>query len=192
MKKIKILFTCIAIILFIILSNYNKKVSLQNKILSNNQSVLLDSIKHYKINDSINTAQIKQLVLTTDEYKQYRADDANLINKLKSDKPENIIKTVTETHTVISTKIDTVYVDSIKHFSYKDNWINVNGQINNDSVKLNIKNKEDLLIVESIQRKKFLFIKLPIKIFGYKHKQIDVISKNPHTTITNTEFITIK
>ena len=192
MKRIKFIIACIFVLAPVILFVRNRKLNEQVKVLSNNQNTLLDSVSHYKIVDSLNVAKVKELTLTVDEYKRYRAEDAILIKKLKADKPKEVIKTITETRTEIVTLFDTVYVDSVKRFKYDDKWIKVDGLVYSDSVKLNIKNYEELLIVESLQKKKFWFIKLPVKLFGYKHKQINVISKNPNTQILSTEFITIK
>ena len=61
--------------------------------------------------------------------------------------------------------------------------------INKDTINLNIINYDELLITESLQKKKFLFFRLPISIFGYKRKVLNVISKNPNTKITSAEYI---
>lgn len=198
--KIKVfLISAISCFALYYIIHYTISLKNDNNRLKNNQEILIlekDSIaaqkQFYKVSDSLNAIQVKELTLTNNEYKQYRAKDAAIISKLKADKSENIIKTKTEIQTEIITQIDTVYIDSTKHFSYSDNWAKINGTIYNDTVKLNISNNEELIIVESIQRKKFLFIKLPVKLFGYKHRQIDIISKNPNTRILSSEFITFK
>ena len=61
--------------------------------------------------------------------------------------------------------------------------------INKDTINLNIINYDELLITESLQKKKFLFFRLPTSIFGYKRKVLNVISKNPNTKITSAEYI---
>ena len=75
---------------------------------------------------------------------------------------------------------------------YNSKWNYVNGFIAKDTISLNIINYDELLITESLQKKKFLFFKLPISIFGYKQKILNVISKNPNTKIISTEYITVK
>lgn len=198
-NQIKLMATVlIAVAVYVFVSlNAIIKLKKENSRLNANQEILLseNKVQTYKVADSLNAAKASELQLTLNEYKKYRAEDLQLIKKLKADKPKEIIKTVTETYTEIVAKLDTVYIDSTKHerhFSYDDKWTKVKGSVYDDSVKLDIKNNEELLVVENIQRKKFLFIKLPISIFGYKHKQIDVVSKNPHTQILSTEYITIK
>ena len=154
-----------------------------------NVSVLIDSVNHYKVSDSLNASQVLALEIKLSEYKKFKRDDAELIKKLKADKPETIIKTVTNTEYEIKTEIE--YVDTIKSFAYKSKWIDVFGKLCADSVNLKIKNREELLLVESIQRKKFIGIKLPVWLFGYKAKSLDVVSKNPNTDITSIEYTKI-
>lgn len=192
MIKTKLTILVISLIAFMALIINNVKLRKESQIAQNNVAALMDSANKYKVADSLHAISIKELRLSLDDYKQYRADDVVLIKQLKADKPLNIAKTITQTHTEIITRFDTVYVDSAKHFSYADKWTRVDGLVYKDSVKLDIKNNEELLIVESIQRKKFWFIKLPIKLFGYKHKQIDIISKNKNTQIMSAEFISIE
>ena len=61
-----------------------------------------------------------------------------------------------------------------------------------DTALLQINNREELLVTISKQKKRFLGIRLPGWLFGYKQKQIDVISKNPNTVIKNIDFIQIR
>lgn len=172
---------------------YINSLRTENKRLCNNQKVLLDSVKKYIVNDSLNTAKVNALELTNSELKKYIVDDVKIIKKLKTDKPETIIRTVTETITDIKVELqDTIiYRDTLKQINYNTKWISIIGYIFKDTANLKIKNNEELLLVESKQKKKFLFIKLPIWLFGYKAKSLDVVSKNPNTTITNIQYIQI-
>lgn len=173
------------------------KNSYKNKIhnLEQTKISLLDSLEKFKINDSLNAMTTKSLYLSINELKKYRAEDYELIKKLKtkigSNEIKTIIKPIIENHTELTTLYDTVYLDSIKHFYYNNNWTEINGYAYKDSIQISLKNKEELLITENLIKKKFLFFKLPIKLFGYKSKNISVISKNPNTSIINTEFITV-
>ena len=67
----------------------------------------------------------------------------------------------------------------------------MHGYLANDTINLNIVNREELLIAESFVKKRFIGIKLPIWLFGYKTKSVDVVSKNPNTEIKNLEYIQI-
>lgn len=154
----------------------------------------MDSTNHYKVADSLNAIQVKELQLSLAEYKKYRADDMALIKKLKADKAQTVVKTETKTEYKIKTEIrdSIVYKDTLKAFQYHNKWTDIIGLLNKDSVDLQIKNREELMLVESLQRKKFLFFKLPVWLFGYKHKSLDVVSKNPNTTIVSTEYVNFR
>lgn len=172
-----------------------KQVKQERDKYKNNQATLLDDIERYKLYDSINVAHIKELTLSKSELERYRAEDAALIKHLKSvDKTTKVIPvTMHTTDTIEVPIVDTVIINKpYKKFHYLDNWNVVDGLVDNDSVKLNINTKNELLITEHIKRKKFLFIKLPIKMFGYKHESLSVISKNPTTTITDVQYIKVE
>lgn len=200
--KIKI--TAVLIVIVVCVSfiyNYNR-LSKENKLLKNNQEVLLDSNKSYKVRDSLNAVNAKLLELKMSELKKYREEDLELINDLKLSKSqlEKIISLKTETINGLKAALkdsivrDTVtnQIDTLKCFNYKSVWIDVDGCMHKDSVNLQVKNREKLKVIESLEKKKFWFMKLPIWLFGYKNKQLDVISLNPNTTITNVEYISVR
>lgn len=200
--KIKITAVLIAIVVCVsFIYNYNR-LSKENKLLKNNQEVLLDSNKSYKVRDSLNAVNTKLLELKMSELKKYREEDLELINDLKLSKSqlEKIISLKTETINGLKAALkdsivrDTVtnQIDTLKCFNYKSVWIDVDGCMHKDSVNLQVKNREKLKVIESLEKKKFWFMKLPIWLFGYKNKQLDVISLNPNTTITNVEYISVR
>lgn len=193
--KQKIIYICIYV--FIIGAVFLHEKNYFNTIseLKQTKACLLDSLEQFKINDSLNAVTTKSLYLTINDLKKYKADDYKLIKSLKSKIGSNEIKTVIkpviENHTEFTTLYDTVYLDSTKHFRYKNRWTDLNGVVYKDSIHIDIKNKEELIITENLIKKKFLFFKLPVKLFGYKSKNVSVISKNPNTNIIKTEYINI-
>ena len=166
----------------------------ENKRLKANQETLLDSVKSFKVSDSLIAITIGNLELSLKQYKKYHADDAILIKQLKGQKPEVIIKPNIQTEYKVRTELkdSIIYKDTLKTILYKSKWNYISGFINKDTINLNIINYDELLITESVQKKKFLFFRLPISIFGYKRKVLNVISKNPNTKITSAEYITVK
>lgn len=166
----------------------------ENKRLKANQETLLDSVKSFKVSDSLKAITVGNLELSLKQYKKYRADDAILIKQLKGQKPEVIIKPNIQTEYKVRTELkdSIIYKDTLKTILYKSKWNYISGFVDKDTINLNIINYDELLITESLQKKKFLFFRLPISIFGYKRKVLNVISKNPNTRITSTEYVTIK
>lgn len=166
----------------------------ENKRLKANQETLLDSIKNFKVSDSLKAITVGNLELSLKQFKKYHADDAILIKQLKGQKPEVAIKPSIQTEYKVRTELkdSIIYKDTLKTILYKSKWNYISGFINKDTINLNIINYDELLITESLQKKKFLFFRLPISIFGYKRKVLNVISKNPNTKILSAEYITIK
>ena len=173
---------------------YQKKLKIENLAYRQNVTVLMDSVAHYQVNDSLNASQIGELQLKLSEYKKYRQEDIELIKKLRADKPQTIVKTKTETKYKIKTELrdSVIYKDTLKAINYTSYWTDLHGFISKDTIQINIANREELVLVESLQRKKFLGIKLPGWLFGYKQKTLDVVSKNPNTTIADIEYVNLR
>lgn len=163
-----------------------------------NQETLLDSLEYYKTLDSLNTVRIGSLTLSLEDYKKYRAEDYSIVNSAtKHEKLSSVNAVSSETSNSIITLLrdtvrDTIYADTIKAFSYKSKYTDVNGLIFSDSIKIDIHNREELIVIQSIEKKKFLGIRLPIWLFGQKRVNVRVVSKNPNTQIMNSEFVNIK
>ena len=198
-KDLKFLAFLVASLAIVFLINGTLKLQEENKRLTNNQAVLLDSMQTYKVADSLNVAKINVLELSLSDYKRYREEDAALIKKLKADKLSAVTSINATTTTNIKTPVKdsiiykdrVVPIDTVKQINYDSKWTSVHGYLANDTINLNIVNREELLIAESFVKKRFIGIKLPIWLFGYKTKSVDVVSKNPNTEIKNLEYIQI-
>lgn len=199
--KIKIILTLIAIIASCLMCNRIQYLTEENNRLSNNQETLLTENEHYKIRDSLNVSKANQLELKLSELKKYKSEYAQLIKDLniKNSQLEQIISVNAETITNLkamlrdSIRLDTVsnIIDTLKCFEYKSKYTDVSGCINKDIIDMQIRNRESLKVIESKKKKKFLFFKLPIWLFGYKSKQLDIVSLNPNTTIEYIEYISV-
>ena len=199
----KVLYGVVAIIILIVtiisMAKHIGYLKNENRRLYNNQTALLDSMQTYKVADSLNASKVNMLELSLSDYKRFRAEDAELIKKLKAGQLSSSTSMSSTTKTEIKTlvKDSIIYrdkyipIDTVKQINYKSYWVDVYGYISNDSACLNVTNREELLIAESLVKKKFLFFKLPVKIFGYKTKSVDAVSKNPNTRINKLEFIQI-
>lgn len=211
MKKIIIKIAIIAIAILALVLAFHKihKLKEENIRLLSNQEILLTQkqtimaeSQAYRVSDSLNAAKVSELQFTLKEYKKYRAQDLQLIEQLKIKKSDlqKVIDSQTETINSLSAKlndsirIDTItnIADTLKCFDYKSKWTDVSGCIDLkcDSINLQIKNRESLKIVETVVYKRFLgFLWKTNKV---KDRQVDVVSENPNTTITNLDYISIK
>lgn len=160
-------------------------------LLESNNDLILKA-NHYKILDSLNVAQIKSLELTVKEFKTYREEDAKLIKSLKvrNKDLEALVSTKLETRDTILVAIhDTI--PGIANFNYTSTWTDLSGTIDmqQNTMQVNIANREDLDIVESITRKRFLgFLWYCKKL---ESRKVDVVSRNPNTTIKNVSYTKI-
>lgn len=198
----------IAVVLCIFGLSYYNDLKNENTRLKSNQNILLlekESLmaqsQAYKVSDSLNAAKVSALQLTVSEYEKYRAQDLALIKALKIRKAnlDRIVSTQIETINTLgiklrdSIKIDTVTYrpDTVKYFSYKSKYIDVSGRIDiwHDTLELKVHSREELKVIETVKYKRFLgFLWKTNKI---KSRQLDIISKNPCTSIINTEYIIV-
>lgn len=160
-------------------------------LLESNNGLILKA-HHYQIQDSLNVAQIKSLELTVKEFETYREKDAKLIKdlKIRNKDLEALVNTKLETRDTILVAVhDTV--PGIATFNYTSTWTDLSGTIDmvNDTMQVSITNREDLEIIESVTRKRFLgFLWYCKKL---ESRKVDVVSKNPNTTIKNVSYTRI-
>ena len=172
-------------------NNLNRIKENMEVLLKSNNDLILKA-RNYQIQDSLNVAQIKSLELTVKEFKTYREKDAKLIKSLKirNKDLETLVNTKLETRDTILVAVhDTV--SGIATFNYTSTWTDLSGTIDivKDTMQVNIINREDLEIIESVTRKRFLgFLWYCEKL---ESRKIDVVSHNPNTTIKNVSYTKI-
>ncbi|MDR0581603.1 MAG: hypothetical protein LBG31_01435 [Prevotellaceae bacterium] len=207
MKKY-LLIGIIAVSLIGIIAALTARVSYLKKernIYQSNTHVLLDSLHTYKVNDSLNAASARQLQLTIDEYRQYRASDYALIKQLQADKKrlEQVTTVQTETSYELSAPeverivarsglaLDSIIVirDTVKCYAYEDAWLSFDGCVSAGTFTGTVKSRDSLLYVEHIIPKRFLGF---LWKYGVRERRQEIISKNPHTEIIGAEFVTIR
>ena len=181
---------CALFIFIIIMFKQNNIISQDRDLYKRNMNSALIECVEWKTKDSLSAAKNATLNLKISELERYRINDINQINQLKKKNEElnNLIKNSSKTEIKIITQLkDTViYKDTVKYFNWNDNWTSVKGLIQKDTVDLNISNSDSLVISVATKYKRFLgFLWKTKKI---KDQNVYVVSKNPHTTITNIEY----
>jgi hypothetical protein len=170
----------------------------ERNIYRSNTHVLLDSIQTYKVNDSLNAASAKQLQLTLDEYRQYRATDYALIKQLQADKKrlEQVTTVQTQTTYEVAAPVvervvvrDSIIRDTVRCYAYEDTWLSFDGCVSDAVFTGEVKSRDSLLYVEHIVPKRFLGF---LWKYGVRERRQEIISKNPHTEIIGAEFVTIR
>lgn len=181
---------CALVIFIVIMFKQNNIISQDRDLYKRNMNSALIECVEWKTKDSLSAAKNATLNLKILELERYRIDDINQINQLKKKNEElnNLIKNSSKTEIKIITQLkDTIiYKDTVKYFNWNDNWTSIKGLIQKDTVDLNINNSDSLVISVATKYKRFLgFLWKTKKI---KDQNVYVVSKNPHTTITNIEY----
>ena len=162
-------------------------------------AALLSDAKLYRFRDSLSAARVESLELTLKEYERFRGEDAALIKQLKQRNRDLAAVNKTQSQTIIGLRAiprDTVVIvrDSIRVPAVAvhcgDAWYDFDGVLTEDEFTGTLRNRDSLLLAETVKYKRFLgFLWKTRKI---ENRQIDVVSKNPHTIIQNVQFLTIK
>lgn len=172
----------------------------RDKYRSNTEALLQD-VERYQTKDSLNAVTVGVLQLKVSEFEKYRADDAALIKTLqtKNRDLQNVttaqLQTIKELRGTVRDSIvylpgDTVTtvlrcVDIVEPYFELHGCATPDGQFTGTHI-----NRDSLLIVETVQYKRWLgFLWKTKKI---KNREIDVISRNPHTKIMGVEYIEIE
>ena len=188
MKKYLIITIAILCGVIFIMGNTIKKAKDENTRLTKNEYVLNDTIRNYKIRDSINVSEIKELNYTLSEMKDFRKADLELIKdlKIRLKTAESISHVKTEIKYI--TKDSLIYVsDSLRKIGIHNHWINLDLNIYPKDYDLKLNVIDSLSIVGYKERpKKFLFIR-----YGKWDYYVDIVNYNPYSKVLYMEKITI-
>lgn len=177
------------------------KIKEEREVYKMNTEALMKDVTSYKASDSLNAAKVSALKLTLDEYKKYHPGEVSVIKTLKVKHRD--LQSATTASLVTSGQIaglirDSMYIPSdctvvktIRCIDISDNWFSLKGcedekgQFNGEYIS-----KDSLIIVATVQYKRFLnFLWKTNKV---KNREVDIVSKNPHTKITGFEYIEIE
>lgn len=181
-------------------SRINQLTGERDKYRTNTETLLQD-VSRYQTKDSLNAAKVGVLELKLSEFEKYRASDAELIKTLQTKNRELERVTTTQMETInelratvrdsvvylLGDTVTTVLrcVDIVEPYFELHGCATPDGQFTGTHI-----NRDSLLIVETMQYKRWLgFLWKTKKI---KNREIDVISRNPHTKIMGVEYIEIE
>lgn len=195
MKKFLTYAFIAAIITIVALSIAVRNLSGEKERLAANQTALLADVEYYKTESGKNAASVRKLTLTYDELKRNYADVCKTAKDLgiKVKRMESAATAATETDVNMTAPVhDTiVYVRNVpvpaQAVTWRDPWTDVVGCLRQDSVDLNVQTRDTLVQIVHREPHKFWFIK-----WGCKAIRQEIVSKNPHTKITYSEYIELK
>lgn len=166
-----------------------------------NTETLLQDVETYKTKDSLNAAKVGVLELKLSEFERYRAGDAGLIKNLQTKNRELEAVTTAQMETI--TRLRGTVRDSIvclpgdttetvlECVDISDPWFSLNGTTTPDGTfSGTFVNRDSILVVATVQYKRFLnFLWKTNKV---KNREIDIVSRNPHTKIMGVEYMEIE
>lgn len=164
----------------------------------NNAETLLGDVEFYRVRDSLSAARVFALELSVKEFERFRADDAALIKQLKARNRDLAAVNKTQSQTIIELQArprdTTIIRDSIPIPAVAvhcgDAWFDFTGILTHDEFTGTLSNRDSLVVAESVRYKRFLgFLWRTNKI---KDRRVDVVSKNPHTSIMGVEYVVIE
>lgn len=181
-------------------SRINQLTGERDKYRTNTETLLQD-VSRYQTKDSLNAAKVGVLELKLSDFEKYRASDAELIKTLQTKNRELEAVTTAQMETI--TKLRGTVRDSIvylpgdtttivlKCVDISDPWFSLKGCTTPDGEFTGtFVNRDSILVAATVQYKRFLgFLWKTKKI---KNREIDVISRNPHTKIMGVEYIEIE
>lgn len=181
-------------------SRINQLTGERDKYRTNTETLLQD-VSRYQTKDSLNAAKVGVLELKLSEFERYRASDAELIKTLQTKNRELEAVTTAQMETITqlrgTVRDSIVYLPGdttttvLKCVDISDPWFSLNGCTTPDGMFTGtFINRDSILIVATVQYKRFLnFLWKTNKV---KNREIDIISKNPHTKIIGVEYIEIE
>lgn len=175
-----------------------KQLSADRDRYQNNTETLLADVETFRVRDSLSAARVQSLELTIKEYQRFRADDAALIRELKAKNRDLAAVNKTQSQTIINLQAiprDTIVIrDSVQVPAVAvhcgDAWFDFDGLLTEKEFTGTLANRDSLLLAESVRYKRFLGFLWKTK--RIQDRELDVISRNPHTTILGIEHVVIE
>ena len=197
MRKILFTFAVVAVAIIAIMGWRIHSLTAESERNASNTNALLEEVKHYRTTASLNAAKASILTLKMAELEKHRANDLKTIETLKIKRNELEQYTALQTRTIAELQgkardtiiiRDSVIVEHLTCIDIADAWIDLHGCIDpEDNFSGTLEVRDSLLVVETVQRKRFLGFLWKTK--RVKSREIDVVSKNPYTEIVGVESI---
>ena len=192
------IYLVIAVAAMVVSALYTEHLEKERDTYRNNAEALSSDIERYKVADSLSAARTRSLELSLDEFKRFRAADAELIRQLQQKNRDLAAVNDIQAQTIIEMAArprDTIItVDSIlvpaKAVHCGDEWYDFDGLLTDDAFTGHLTCRDSIIVSESVEHARFLgFLWKTSKV---KNRQLDVVSLNPHTQIEDVYFIVIE
>lgn len=161
--------------------------------LADNQRTLMSRIDFYKTKDSLSVASVDRLTLSNDEFREYCKDLEGQVKKLglKVKRLQSVSQTATITEypvkTIIRDSIIPGKTDTLRCINFQNAYLTLSGCFESSHFNGLVENRDTIIQVVHRVPHRFWFIR-----WGTKAIRQEVISRNPYSRITYTEYIELK
>ena len=164
-----------------------------------NTEALLGDVERFKVRDSLSAARVEALELTVKEFERFRAEDAELIKGLQKRNRDLAEVNNMQSQTIIelsSVARDTVVIirDSVRVPAVAvhsgDAWYDFDGVLAEGVFTGRLQNRDSLLVAETVKYRRFLGFLWKTK--RIEERELNCVSRNPHTEILGMEHIIIE
>lgn len=177
---------------------YKKSKDLKSEVtlLSGNQSALLGQIKFYRFQDSLKAASVDLLKLTVKGLKQRNRGLVQTVEGLniKLKRVRSVSQTATESNYNVNAQVrdsiiyrDSLRVDTVRCIRYDSPWLTLNGcLLSREKFTGKVQTRDTIdQVVHRVPKKFWIFR------YGIKAIRQEVVSRNPNSKITFTEYIEV-
>lgn len=199
MKKTLIIGTIVVILILIsqivIQDRKIEQLTAERDRFKENTETLLEDCQSFKVRDSLNAAKVGVLELTIREFEKCRAEDAALVKDLTKKNRDLDALSRAQAQTIINLRNtprdtvirrDSVFI-SAKSVHCGDQWYTFDGLLTDDEFTGTLHSWDEIVLTETVRYKKILFWKTKKVI----DRDLNAVSKNPHTQIIGLEHIMI-
>ncbi len=169
-------------------------------VYRSNTEALMGENERYRTRDSLNVISVRSLELKIEEFERFRAGDAALISTLRADRNRLERVTTAQLQTIYDLQgtvrdsviyVDNTPADTIRRIDISDEWFDLHGSIDGAGIFFGtFESRDSLLYVEHVEYKRFLGLLWRTR--RIKARRQEIVPRNPHTTIVDAEFITIR
>ena len=191
-----LLFTILVLAAFLAVSVKScQDIRTDRNRLSDNQRTLLADIEFYRTKDSLSAASVERLTLTNREFRKYAGELKKTVEELnlKVKYLQSASQSATETKYLVKTEIrDSIIIrlgktDTLSCINYQDPYLTFSGSITGKQFSGLIQSQDTIIQLIHRVPRRFWFIR-----WGTKGIRQEIVSRNPYSRITYTEYIELK
>lgn len=190
-------FVLIVAVIIILWCLYRDAVH-ENERLSSNQDALLTKAQTYKTESDRNAMSVKTLTLTVDELKEHESQLTDKCKELelKLKRVQSITQAGTQSDYNLTGVVrdSIVYVpvkgayDTLRCSDYQDPYISFSYCVDSANIyTADIQTRDTITAIAHRIPKKFLFFR-----YGTKEIKMEVLSSNPHTSLTTATHVVVE